>query len=262
MSRKQIRWIVAALALGLVALAGIAQAEVVQKGTIRVQFDGQLTPKKLPRSGMKPVKVSVAAKIAPTNPKAPDPQMTRMSFEINKFGVLDQTGLPVCDYEEIQPATTSDALAVCRKSLVGEGRFTANVPDSGRSPFPADGKLYAFNGEIDGKPAVLAHVYGVRPAPVSFTLAFLIGHAKGKFGTSLSVDLPKSTGGGYITGISLDLFKTFSSHGKKRSFISASCPAPKGFPSASFAFAKASFAFVGGKNLTSTLNRTCKVSGK
>ena len=188
--------------------------------------------------------------------------MTRLEIEINKYGVLDSGGLPVCDYDEIQPATTSDALAVCRKSLVGEGSFTANVPESGRSPFPADGKLYAFNGEIEGKPAVLAHVYGVRPAPVSFTLAFIIGHAKGKFGTSLSVDLPKSTGGGYITGISLDLFKTFSSHGKKRSFISASCPAPKGFSSANFAFAKASFAFVGGKKITSTLNRTCKVSGK
>ena len=47
MSSKQIRWIVAALALGLVALAGIAQAEVAQKGTIRVKFDGQLTPNKL-----------------------------------------------------------------------------------------------------------------------------------------------------------------------------------------------------------------------
>ena len=159
-----------------------------------------------------------------------------------------------------RPPPTRSRSAASRWSA--KARFTANVPESGRSPFPADGKLYAFNGEIEGKPAVLAHVYGVRPAPVSFTLAFIIGHAKGKFGTSLSVDLPKSTGGGYITGISLDLFKTFSSHGKKRSFISASCPAPKGFSSANFAFAKASFAFVGGKKITSTLNRTCKVSGK
>ena len=96
-------------------------------------------------------------------------------------------------------------------------------------------------------------------SPLVFTLAFIIGHAKGKFGTSLDVDLPKSTGGGYITGISLNLSKTFSFKGRKRSYISASCPAPKGFPGASFAFAKASFAFIGGKTLTSTLNRSCKV---
>jgi hypothetical protein len=262
MSKTQIKWLALALGLSLLALGAVAQAEVVQKGTIRVSFDGQLTPNKLPRTDRAPVKVSVAAKISPTNAKAPAPQMTRMSIEINRYGVIDSSGLPGCQLDDIQPATTSDALAVCRRSLVGEGSFTANVPESGRSPFPASGKLYAFNGEVEGRPAVLAHVYGVRPAPVSFTLVFIIGHGKGKFGTTLSVDLPKSTGGGYITGISLNLSKTFSYKGKKHSYISASCPAPKGFPGASFAFAKASFAFVGGKTLTQTLNRNCKVRGK
>lgn len=74
--------------------------------------------------------------------------------------------------------------------------------------------------------------------------------------------LPKtSSEGGYITGISLELSKTYSSHGKKLSYLSASCPAPKGFPGASFPFAKASFGFIGGKALTSTLTRSCKVRG-
>ena len=41
----------------------------------------------------------------------------------------------------------------------------------------------------------------------------------------MTVALPKATSGGYITGITLDLFKTFSFKGKKRSFISATCPA-------------------------------------
>ena len=63
----------------------IAQAEVAQKGTIRVQFDGQADPQKLPRIGASPVKVSVAAKISPTNSKAPAPQMTRLEIEINKY---------------------------------------------------------------------------------------------------------------------------------------------------------------------------------
>src|SRR5262245_16868024 len=123
MSRKQIRWALVTLAVGLLAVAGLARAEVAQKGTIRVKFDGQLTPKKLPRTGSAPVKVSVSANISPTNPKAPAPQMTRLEIEINRNGVLDSSGLPVCDYDDIQPSTTSDALSVCRRSLVGEGRF-------------------------------------------------------------------------------------------------------------------------------------------
>ena len=70
------------------------------------------------------------------------------------------------------------------------------------------------------------------------------------------------TGEGYITGISLDLSKTFTFKGKKHSFASASCPAPKGVKVAGFPFAKASFAFADGKKVSSTLNRSCKVRGK
>ena len=186
MSSKQIRWIARSRwRLGLLALAAVAQAEVAQKGTIRVKFDGQLTPNKLPRTATTPVKVSVAAKISPTNSKAPAPQMTRLEIEINKFGVLDSDG-PAGLRLRRNPA--GDHLRRPRGLPQVAGRRRHASPPTSRSPgarpFPADGKLYAFNGEIEGKPAVLAHVYGVRPAPVSFTLAFIIGHAKGKFGTT------------------------------------------------------------------------------
>ncbi len=264
MSKRIRRSSVLVLALALLALAAVVAqaANVAQKGNARVSFEGQLTPKALPRSSNAPVSVSVGAKIAAVSPTKPPPVLQQMSIAINRYGKFDTTGLPLCQLNDIQPATTSDALAVCRRSLVGEGTFTANVPLSGRSPFPSEGKLYAFNGVSNGKPAILAHVYGVRPAPASFTLVFLMTHTKGTFGTTLKVTLPKvGTEGGYITGISLDLSKQFTSHGKKRSFLSASCPAPKGLHVAGFDFAKASFGFAGGKKLTSTLNRSCKVRG-
>ena len=252
----------AVIASALLGAAAIAQADIAQKGHIRVSFQGDLTPKALPRSAQAPVKVSVGAKISSTSAKVPTAQLHTMTIAINRYGVLNTKGLPVCQLNDIQPATTADALAVCRRSLVGEGAFSANVPLSGRSPYPSEGKLYAFNGESNGQPAILAHVYGVRPAPASFTLVFLISRSKGTFGTNLKVTLPKtSSEGGYITGISLELSKTYSSHGKKLSYLSASCPAPKGFPGASFPFAKASFGFIGGKALTSTLTRSCKVRG-
>jgi hypothetical protein len=253
-----------ALALVLIALAlgaAFAHAEIAQKGQIRVSFKGALTPHALPRSDQAPVNVAVAAKISSISAKSAAPQLKRMSISINKYGILNTKGIPVCELNDIQPATTADALAVCRRSLVGEGTFSAEVPESGRSPFPAEGKLYAFNGTVGGKPAILAHVYGVRPAPTSFTLVFIISRGKGHFGTTFSVDLPKpSPEGGSITGISLDLGKTFKAHGKKQYYLTATCPTPKGVPVASFPFAKASFAFVGGKNITSTLNRSCKAT--
>jgi hypothetical protein len=249
---------VAAL-LALLCLGALAQAETVRKGDLQVRFEGKLAPQTLPRSGQAPIKVSVSAQVSSTGADVPPP-MRQISIAINRYGSLDSTGLPVCQLEQIQPATTDDSLAACRGSLVGEGRFLANV--SGRAPFPADGKIYAFNGEFEGRPAILAHVYGTKPAPASYTLAFLISRSKGTFGTTLKATLPQGPpGSGYITAIYLTLGKTFTSGGKRHSYISASCPAPKGFPGASFAFAKASVGFQGGPTLSSTLNRSCKAKG-
>jgi hypothetical protein len=262
MSKKKFKSLALVSAMALLALAAVARGEIIQKGNLRVSFQGELTPKALPRSAPVGVKVSVGAKITPVSATKPTPSLQQMTIAINRFGKIDSTGLPLCQLNDIQPATTADALAVCRRSLVGEGTFTANVPLSGRSPFPSEGKLFAFNGELGGKPAILAHVYGVRPAPASFTLVFLVSRSKGTFGTTLKVTLPKvSPEGGNITGISLNLSKEFSFHGKPHSYITASCPAPKGFPGATFPFAKASFGFTGGKTLTSTLTRNCKVRG-
>lgn len=247
------------LALALVSLGALAQAETVQKGNLRVSFEGKLTPSRLPRSTQAPVRVSVATKIAGTNGKAP-PQLKRISIAINRNGHLNPTGLPVCQLDQIQPATNTDALAVCRRSLVGEGRFTANVLLRGQAPFPSNGKIYAFNGEIDGKPAILAHVYGTQPAPTSFTLPFLITRAHGTFGTTLTSSLPDVTSdSGFVTGIALDLSKKFSYRGVQRSYLTASCAAPKGLPGAVFKFAKTSLDFAGGPSMTSTLTRSCKV---
>jgi hypothetical protein len=261
MSKRSARGPIAALALfsALLCLGALAQAETVRKGDLQVRFEGKLAPQSLPRSSQAPITVSVSAKVSSTSAEPPPP-MRQISIAINKYGHLNPTGLPVCRLEQIQPATTDDALAACRRSLVGEGRFLASV--SGHAPFPADGKIYAFNGEVEGKPAILAHVYGTAPAPASYTLAFLVSRSKGTFGTTLKATLPPvAPGAGYITAIYLTLGKSFSAGGKKHSYFSASCPAPKGFPGAVFPFAKASVGFQGGPTLGTTLTRTCKAKG-
>jgi hypothetical protein len=247
------------LLLALLALAALAQAETVQRGGLRVSFEGRLVPSSLPRSGQAAVRVSVSAKVSSTTAKPPPP-LREISIAINRYGHLDPTGLPVCQLDQIQPATTDDALAACRRSLVGEGRFLANAVD--RAPFPADGKIYAFNGELNGHPAILAHVYGTQPAPASYTLAFVIGRSTGTFGTTLKATLPPvKEGAGYITAIYLTLGKGFTAGGQRRSYFSASCPAPKGLSRAIFPFAKARVTFQGGRTLGSTLTRTCKAKG-
>jgi hypothetical protein len=251
-----------AAALVLVALSGLAalaHAETVRRGGLQVNFEGRMAPQVLPRSADAPVTVSVSAKVTSTA-ATPPPPMRQIAIAINRHGHLDTSGLPVCQLEQIQPATTDDALSACRRSLVGQGRFLANV--SGRAPFPAEGKIYAFNGEVEGKPAILAHVYGTAPAPASYTLAFVIGKTSGIFGTTLKATLaPVDPDSGYITAIYLTLGKTFKAGGKRGSYFSASCPAPKGLSQAVFSFADAAVSFAGGRTLRSKLTRTCRARG-
>jgi hypothetical protein len=56
--------------------------------------------------------------------------------------------------------------------LVGTGTFATKILLPQQAPFPAGGKLYAFNGRYRGHPAILAHVFGTEPVPTSFTLPF------------------------------------------------------------------------------------------
>lgn len=247
-------------ALLTLAFAALASAEVTQRGPLRVTFEGKLTPHTLPRQGTAPVKVAVGTKIAATNGQTP-PQLRRISIAINRNGHFEPKGLPVCSLRDIQPTTTTDALAACRRSLIGEGTFSAKVVLSQQAPFPSEGKVLAFNSILHGRPAILAHVFGTQPVPTSFTLPFELKPSTGTFGTVLEASLPQVTGNsGYITGFSLNLGRTFSSHGKKHSYLSAGCPAPPGFPGATFPFAKASFAFAG-RTITSTLTRSCGARG-
>jgi hypothetical protein len=252
----------AALAVGLLCLglAGLAQAEITQQGNLRVAVGGEIAPHKLPRTGSAPVSVSISADISTTDRSAP-PQLRTVSLSINRNGIIDQRGLPSCRLDQIQPASTPEAREACPGAVVGTGSFRANVSLPEQSPYPSNGKIVAFNGRMNGKPVIFAHIYGTEPLPTSVTLPFeLQYHHKGTFGVSLVAHLPRvAAQWGYISGVSLKLQRRFRYHGHARSYAEAGCPAPKGFPGATFTFAKASFGFAGGKKLSSKLTRSCGV---
>jgi len=233
-------------------------SEAVQRGGIRIALGGSFSPTRLPRKGSAGVRVSVRAKISSAD-GGEVPQLRRISIEINRAGRIDPTGLPVCRLDRIQPASNDAARAACGRSLVGQGSFSADVRLPEQSPFPSSGKVLAFNGTYKGRPAILAHVYGTEPVPTSYTLPFVIGSAKGTYGTALRASLPAVTGdAAAITGLSLTLGRSFRSHGRHRSYISAGCPAPAGLSRVPFPLARASFGFPG-KTLRVTLNRSCRV---
>jgi hypothetical protein len=261
MSNRSLRLLAAALAL-LVAGCALASAETVQKGHLRAVFSGEFAPHALPRHGAAPIAVAIGGQITTTDGKPP-PQLRRIEIEINRSGKLSAAGLPVCLLGDIQPSTNRGALDACRGSLVGEGSFSANVALPQQAPFPSRGKVLAFAGREHGQPVVLAHVYGTDPIPTSYTLPFAIAEPGGTYGTVLTASLPQVTSDwGFVTGIDLRLNRRFSYRGKRRSYVSAGCPAPRGFPGASFPLARASFVFAHGTTLRSVLNRACKATDR
>jgi DNA-binding beta-propeller fold protein YncE len=234
---------------------------LVQKGPIRVAVSGGLAPTRLPRTGAAPIDVRIGGLVSSTDPKTP-PQLREVSFAFNRAGRLDTKGLPVCRRTDIDPSSTHQALRACGDTLVGEGRFAAAVRLPEQSPFPSAGKVTAFNGVEHGHPVVFAHIYGTKPVPTSIVLPLRIRQVKGRFATRLEASLAGLTGEwGYVKSIDLRLGRTYRADGRRHSFLSAACPAPKGFPGAVFPLARASFGFEGGRTLNATLERSCTVRG-
>jgi hypothetical protein len=260
MRKARLKGALAAAAVGALCLSSpLALAEVTQNGTLRVSFEGKIAPNKLPRAGKAPVAVTIAGNIKTTDGQDP-PQLRTIEMAINKNGKLDYKGLPRCNFHQIQPASTLEAKASCKKSLVGKGTFKASVALPDQSPFPSNGEILAFNGNLHGKPVIYAHIYGTEPLPTSFVLPFAIEQGNGNYATTLIAELPQvAAEWGFVQGVSLTLQRQFSYRGKTHSYLSAGCPAPKGFPGATFSFARASFGFEDGRTLSSTMTRSCGV---
>jgi hypothetical protein len=253
---------IAASLLSLILASAALGKVYLQKGTLRIAFSGRIAPRKLPRVGSASVSVSVSANITTTDGTSP-PQLRRIKLEINRNGRLDTRGLPTCGFRQIQPASTARALAACSAAKVGYGTFRANVALPEQSPFPSEGRILAFNGRLHGKPVILAHIYGTLPLPTSFTLPFEIEQRRhGTYGLTLAAHLPHvAAEWGFIHAVSLTLGRDFRFHGRHRSYISAGCPAPPGFPGTSFPLTRMAFGFEDGTQLKSVIVRDCHARG-
>jgi hypothetical protein len=246
--------------LAVLCLLGVAQAEVVSGGNVRVSFRGWISPQTLPRSEPAPIALHVAGDVVPIGAARPA-ALERVTVEINRNGVVTTRGLPICPWRRLESRTSSAALAICRDALVGTGHFTSHVDIPEQAPFPASGRMLAFNSVVDGHPALVAHVYGVEPVPISQVLPMTFRrNGRGAFGSTLSVEMPEfGPDWGYVTGFDLTLERRYRYRGRTLSFLSASCPAPEGIHKAPFKAARGTYELAGGRTLTRTLSGTCEV---
>jgi hypothetical protein len=170
--------------------------------------------------------------------------------------------LPLCRYGKLVAVSSARAMEECGDAIVGDGAYIGKSAFPEQATFPARGRILAFNGVYRGREVILGHVYGTSPVPITRIIVFYIHRSSGTYGTVIKGSLPDAVNHyGYVEEISLRLHRNYTYRGQRRSYLSAACAAPSGFTVATFPFARASMAFADGRTLSSTLTRSCRVSG-
>jgi hypothetical protein len=251
-----------AICVGLLAAtASVVKAELSASGNLFITFEGGIEPEALPRNERAPITVWIAGRVRTLSGDTP-PSLREITIGLNRDGHLETKGLPTCAKDQIDLASSAEALASCGDALVGSGTYRARTTFPEQSQSPSHGKLLAFNSRLGGRPVILGHVYGDDPAPTSDIIVFDISHPAGTFGTVLKGTLPESlTRWGYLKRISLRLHRDYTYKGRARSYLSAPCRAPGDLSQASFKFAYTSMTFDDGRTLSAKLTRTCRVKG-
>ena len=254
--------VLAVLATIVAALiASTAHAELTERGDLFVRFQGGINPVALPRQQPAPITVSVAGTVKTLSGERP-PALREIKIELNRSGELNSHGLPVCHYSQLVAVEPARALEVCGDAQVGDGAYIGKSAFPEQATFPAQGHILAFNGVYRGREVILAHVFGTDPVPITRIIVFYIHRIGGTYGTVITGSLPDPVNHyGYVQGIALRLHRNYTYRGQRRSYLSATCAAPSGFTAAAFPFARASMTFANEHTLSSTLTRSCKVSG-
>jgi hypothetical protein len=256
------RWTSVVIGLPTVAMLALfsvqAGAERSQQGNLIVSLDGGITPKALPRDRTAPVAVHLLGGVHTTD-GSPIPRVNWIKLELAWRGKLDTYGLPVCPQVRIRSTDGRQALDACPGSLVGKGKLYAEIFVPNQKPFGVHAKLLAFNGKTKAKrPAVLVHAYTPNP-PVSFIIPFSVRHDRGSLRTVLVTTIRRSVGPWpHVASFQIDVSRNFSHNGKRRSYLSASCPVPPHFTAGFLSFARAIYTFAGGKQLTTESVRSCR----
>jgi hypothetical protein len=243
----------------LVAATASASAVVVIKDGVRVTVLSQVMPYKLPRKAPAPIAVFVAGGLEAVGGGIP-PQLERLRIQVNRNGLLQSRGLPVCRPPQVQPATTERALSICGPALIGSGQFWAHIILPGQEPYPTKGRLLIFNGRQHGRPTLMAHIYTSNPFHSSFLVNFAIRRVDdGPYGTELVASLPETLGSwGYLDRIKLTLKREYRLGGRQLSYFNAACPAPAGANVTAFPLARATF-YLRDLRIAATVDKACGV---
>lgn len=255
-TRRLLGALITLLALAAIG-TGLAHGERTQHGNLIVSLDGGLAPLKLPRDRPAPVSIHLSGGLQ-TADRSVLPRVTKIEIGLPGQGVLTTRGLPVCPQRLVRHTLPAQALAACRRALVGHGNLRAEVLLPNQPSFQVHASLLAFNGSVDGRRAVLLHAYSENP-PTAVVLTFRIRLRSGRLGTTLVADLPPSLGPWpHFAHFAMTFGRRYAYRGKRYSYIAASCPISNANTAGFFSFARASYTLAGGREVGTSIPRSCR----
>lgn len=216
----------AAFAVVAFSVVSSASGVTVRAGNLILDLSGDALPRKLPAKQFAPIKLKAGGGIRTADGTQP-PAQSRLFLEFDRNGRVFTRGLPRCSQRQLENRTTKQAMAVCRKALVGTGRAVASVEFPDQAPFNAGGPMRLFNGTPQGgKPTIMVHTYVAIPAPTAIVIKGVINprYRGGRYGTSATFDIPIIAGGyGSITKFDTTTQRFFPFRRKKRSYLYGRC---------------------------------------
>jgi hypothetical protein len=257
------RWFLAPplLFLAALVLAGTALAVrdiervELRAGDLLIVGHGGFKPEALPKHHDAPIKIYGGGRISTVSGELP-PILDKLTFEFDKHGSVDTTGLEVCRAGKLQATDVPAARRACPNAIVGKGFGRAVVKFPEQGPIPVSSPITLFNGpKVHGNDSVLAHAFTTVPVATTYIVPVVIERIhKGVYGYRTEARIPKIAGGyGHPTAGNLTVERKWTYKGKKHSYVNARCET-------GHLQARGEFTFKDGTFLTGTFFRPCKVA--
>jgi hypothetical protein len=250
----------AVLALSALAVVGTADAVrdndrvELRAGDLLIVGHGGFRPETLPRHENAPIMIYGGGKLSTVSGELP-PILDKLTFEFDRHGSVDTTGLPACSAGKLQATTVPAARRACPGAIVGEGVGSAIVKFPEQGPIPISSPITLFNGpKVHGDDSILAHAYTTVPIATTFIVPVVIEKIhKGVYGYRTEAKIPKIAGGyGHPISGNIKVERKWTFKGKKHSYINARCENGR-------LQARGEFSFKDGTFLQGTFFRPCKV---
>jgi hypothetical protein len=227
MKKQLIRTASGGIVLALiVAASAFAKPEVFRVGNLFLRDNGGISSSPLPRHEQAPISAYINGQIGTTDGSHP-PAIKSVIADFDKTIQVNAKGLPVCKQSQLLSRSTGDAKKACPDAIVGTGEAEVEVAFPEQAPFAAKGPITLFNGGVHGATTLLfIHTYVSVPAPTAVVATVKLSRIhRGHFGLHADAQIPRIAGGsGSVTKYKITVNRTFSYHGKKVSYLTASCP--------------------------------------